>query len=270
MKRVITRQSCLESSRSENEKIIDQKRASFMVRSKIRGIYGNKWLGSIWLILDPVATALVYLLVLTVVRSNPSPESLFIGVSLFRIFQTSFKSGVSSVSDFTGGIKVERIRTLVVVTSMIRYRLLDSFLASFGVGLILLLYLEMHFEGVLVFLILGQTLGIIAEGFGLNLTLVVKRIPDVGYLVTYFLMLMFFGSPVLYPMSATNGLHYKINQFNPFSFFVETSRFASDLDSVILEIGNEIIVPIMTLLLLLSARGYASIDKQRWEVSSWS
>ena len=175
MKRVITRESCFESSRSENEKIIDKKRISFMVRSKIRGIYGNKWLGSIWLILDPVATALVYLLVLTVVRSNPSPESLFIGVSLFRIFQTSFKSGVNSVSDFTGGIKVERVRTLVVVTSMIRYRLLDSFLASFGVGLILLLYLEMHFEGVLAFLILGQTLGIVSEGFGLNLTLVVKK-----------------------------------------------------------------------------------------------
>ena len=270
MKRVITRESCFESSRSENEKIIDKKRISFMVRSKIRGIYGNKWLGSIWLILDPVATALVYLLVLTVVRSNPSPESLFIGVSLFRIFRPLSNLELIRFLISLEVSRSKRVRTLVVVTSMIRYRLLDSFLASFGVGLILLLYLEMHFEGVLAFLILGQTLGIVSEGFGLNLTLVVKRIPDVGYLVTYFLMLMFFGSPVLYPMSATNGLHYKINQFNPFSFFVETSRLASDLDSVILEIGSEIIIPIMTLLLLLSARGYSSMDKQRWEVSRWS
>ena len=112
MERIVSKESCIERSLNSNDEKIDRKRVNFLVRRRIRGIYGNKWLGSIWLILDPVATALVYLLVLTVVRSNPSPESLFIGVSLFRIFQTSFKSGVNSVSDFTGGIKVERVRTL--------------------------------------------------------------------------------------------------------------------------------------------------------------
>lgn len=270
MKRVFTKKACIEDPSSDNEIIINRERVSFLVRRRIRGIYGNKWLGSIWLILDPVATALVYLLVLTVVRSNPSPESLFIGVSFFRIFQTSFKSGVSSVSDFTGGIKVERVRTGVVVSSMIRYRFLDSFLSSFGVGAILLIFLEMPIEGVLSFLILGQTLGIVSEGFALNLSLIAKRIPDINYLITYLLMLMFFGSPVLYPMSATSGIHYTINKFNPFSYYIEAARYASELDSVIFEIGSEIIVSVMSILLLLTARGYISMDKQRWEVSSWS
>ena len=47
---------------------------------------------------------------------------------------------------------------------------------------------------------------------------------------------MFFGSPVLYPMSNMSGLHYTINEYNPLSYFIEISRYLMDLDSEIMNL----------------------------------
>ena len=113
-------------------------------------------------------------------------------------------------------------------------------------------------------------MGVFAEGLGLNFSKLVRRIPDVNNIIKYFMLLMFFGSPVLYPMVMTSGLHYKINEYNPFSYFVETVRYYADLESVILDFSPTLLSIIILMTLLLSFRGYYQIDRLRWEVSSWS
>jgi len=71
-------------------------------------------------------------------------------------------------------------------------------------------------------------------------------------------------------MSMTSGLHYRINEFNPFSYFVETVRFMADLDSEIGEFPELQIIAIISSVVAFSMRGYMQIDRLRWEVSSWS
>ena len=272
VKRVIGVDACIEEGPLSADSInLDRQRVKYLVSNQLRSTNEKKWLGPIWLVLDPIANALVYLLVLSVVRSNPNPESLFMGISMFSNFRRGFTSGVASITDFSGGLAdVERVRTRVLVKSKLYYRTIDSSIGSFGVCLLLLFYLEMSLEAVLAFFVLSQIVGILGEGVALNTARLTKRIPDLKNLVGYFMTLMFFGSPVLYPMSMTSGIHYRVNEFNPFSYFIESARYAAGIDSIFSDFDYTILIPLILLLIFLHFRGYSRIDRFRWEVSTWS
>ena len=272
IRRVISPNSCIEDLPLSKESIdLDRQRVRYLVLNKLKGTNSRKWLGSIWLVLDPIANALVYLLVLSVVRSNPNPESLFMGISMFSNFRRGFTSGVASITDFSGGLAdVERVRTRVLVRSKLYYRVIDSSIGAFGVCLLLFFYLGMDLDVVLIFFILSQSVGILGEGVALNISMLTRRVSDVKNLVGYFITLMFFGSPVLYPMSKTSGVHYRVNEFNPFSYFIETARYAAEIDSVFLDFDFSILAPLLAIIIILHFRGYYRIDKNRWEASTWS
>ena len=267
----ITPGYCSEEGGLTDEEIsLDKSRVGFIIRRKIRGLAGKRRLGSLWLILHPVMLSLVYLFVFTVIKSNPNVVNIFVGISMFNIFSSSIKSGVNSVQDFSGGIKGERIRTGVISRAMLSYRVIDVLLQVSGVSLILILFLGVDIVGILWFVSLCSIIGVTAELFALNLSLAVRRVPDISNLIDYFLMLMFFGSPVLYPMAITEGFHKRVNELNPFTYFVESARKSVGVESVIDElIGIEAFI-IMLMLIFLAVRGYTTLDRFRWEVSSWS
>ena len=267
----ITNQSCTVQGNLSSEEInLDRLRSNFILKRKIRGLAGRKKLGSLWLVLHPVFYSLVYFFVLSVVRSSPNSVNIFIGISMFNIFSTSLKSGINSVGDFTGGIKGERVRTSVISHSLLQYRVVDILLQSSAVSALLLLFLGIDIIGVLSYIVLCLIIGITAELFALNFSLVVRRIPDLSNFIDYFVMLMFFGSPVLYPLSITEGLHYRINTYNPFTFFVEASREVAGIENTLSGFFGLEQAVLLSIIFLLGIRGYFTLDKLRWEVSSWS
>jgi ABC-type polysaccharide/polyol phosphate export permease len=214
--------------------------------------------------------SLIYYFVLTVVKSSPDARSLLIGVSMYKIFRGSFQSGVSSVNDFSGGLKGERVRSRVLTRSTLWHGIIDNTIRASGIAVVLFIGFGVSLEGVVAFLVMSEIMGFLAQGVGMNLTLMAKRFPDVNHLVFYFLRLMFFCTPVLYPMSITSGLHYRVNEFFPFSYFVEFVRYVVGLDSVVLDFAAVPTIPILVVVIVLAYRGYSSIDRLRWEVSSWS
>jgi ABC-2 type transport system permease protein len=271
VERVINPDFCKELGELSNEDLkLDRNRTSFILKKKFRKISGRKRLGLIWMILDPIVISLVYLFVFTVLRASTKVESVFIGITLFRLMQVSLKTGMKSIQDFSGGLKAERVRTRVLINALLKYRIIDNFLQSFGVALILLIGYNVSFLGILAFLFIAQIIGFLSEGLGMNLAPIVKNIPDISNLVNYILMVLFFASPALYPMSFTTGIHYKLNELNPFTYFVETSRFFADLDSVILELDLRIYGLFLLILGILTFRGYFLIDKLRWRMTTWS
>ncbi len=253
----------------EKERKLDANRSKFILRRRIRGLAGRRRLGAAWLAIDPVAISMVYLFVFTVIRSNPDVRSILMGIGMYRIFQASFNSGVVSIKDYSGGLKGERVRTRVLTKSMLHYRIFDNSLQSIGIGVILL-SLGSPLPGTIFFLFQCQILGLITEGAALNLAMAAKRVPDLTNLVRYSLLLMFFASPALYPMSMANGAHYRINEFNPFAYFVEASRYATGLESVFFDLNIFTVIIVVCIFLILAIRGYSTLDRQRWEVSTWS
>ena len=71
---------------SSLEKNLENERTKYIIRKEFRKLAGRKKLGLLWLIFDPMATTLVYFLLLQVFRTNVNAESMIIGISMFRIY----------------------------------------------------------------------------------------------------------------------------------------------------------------------------------------
>ena len=271
MERVITSEFCKEVGELSPEALkLDRNRMKFILKKKFRNLSGRKRLGLVWMVLDPIVVSLVYLFVFSVLSARTSIVTIFVGITLFRLTQNSLKIGMNSIKDFTGGLKAERVRTRVLIGSMIRYRTIDNFLQSFGVALILLIVFDAPLIGIISFLIISQLIGFLSEGVGMNLAPLAKKVPDLINVVNYILMTLFFASPALYPLSATEGLHYKLNELHPFTYFVETARYFLNEESEILNLDYRLFGFFIFILVASIIRGYSIIDKLRWRMTTWS
>lgn len=249
---------------------LEKRRSQFILRNKFRNIAGNNRLGVLWVVLEPLVMSVVYLFVLTVLRSNLSPESIFVGITLFGVVTTSIMSGVDAIGDYTGGLRCERIRTRVLIIPMIKYRVIDAICRSFPVALLLLLVWGSPPIGCIFFMLSSMILAVSCEGFALNFSRMIHHIADLKIVIRYILRLMFFTSPVLYPLSMADGIHLQLNLINPFTYYSESTRFILGLDSGYDYFETLTFSITVGASLLLAFRGFYKIDDLRWELSSWS
>ena len=267
----MTPQACEDIDRiSGDELALDKRRSSFILRNKFRRLSGDKRLGLLWIVLEPLIMSLVYLFVLTVLRSSLRPESIFIGITLWGLVTVSIMSGLGSIDDFTGGLKCERVRTGVLVKPMIQFRIIDSLSRTSGVALILLFYFGIPTLGIISFFIIAVVLGFLCEGLALNMSRLTHAVPDLKIVTRYFLRLMFFAGPILYPLTMAEGIHYQANLYNPFAYFVELTRDLSGLENGFSNLDSMTATLVTVIISILAVRGYSQIDKLRWELSSWS
>tara|TARA_B100001113_G_C21087770_1_gene612892 strand:+ start:202 stop:663 length:462 start_codon:yes stop_codon:yes gene_type:complete len=153
---------------------------------------------------------------------------------------------------------------------MFQFRAIDSACRTSGVAAILYFVFGVEILAVFSFIAIGIILGLTFEGLGLNLSRIGHAIPDIKVIIRYFMRLMFFAGPALYPLTYAEGLHYKINLINPFTYFVELSRYMADLDSAMLQLDPYFGALVIGALVGFSVRGYYRIDSLRWELSAWS
>ncbi|MDC0055696.1 ABC transporter permease [Deltaproteobacteria bacterium] len=268
--RSITNAACIDTLFDKKKSIIlDLRIANFIVKKRNLAIMKSFRLGAIWNMLDPLLHSLIYLFVFTVIRYNSHPGNLMIGIALIRGLQQNLIYGASSNLDFTAGLKIERVRSRAIVLSELFYVVQTSFYLSFGTVLVLLLLDASYWVIPLMplFCILN---GLVWYSFGRVLSPIVQTLPDFKKIVTYFGMMMFYGSPALYPLSMTRGIHRQINLYNPFAFISEPARymaFGSDSHRLLDPFVGVIIFTIATFSLVF---GLYMIDKQRWRWSTWN
>ena len=267
----MTTEGCVDIGRlGADELALDKRRSSFILKNKFRTLAGDKRLGLLWIALEPLIFSLVYLFVLTVLRSSLRAESIFIGITLWTLVTVSVMSGLACIADFTGGLKCERVRTWVLVKPMIQYRIIDGVARTSGVAALLLIHFGISLLGVSSFILIAVVLGFLSEGVALNMSRLAHVIPDLNIVMRYFLRFMFFAGPILYPLTFSTGLHHQLNLYNPFTYFVELSRELSGLENGLSNLNPETVVVVTALICALTIRGYSKIDKLRWELSSWS
>jgi len=269
--RIITPQSCVEKNeRGREASLLDIKRARFIVKKKFGAIAGSRRLGQIWLVLDPLIMGLVYFFVFTVIRNNPNPVSMFIGITYVRLLQLGLRNGFNNGVDYTGGIKIERVRTRVLLMSEYILSISYTFFMCFGISMVFIIYFNTSiFETIMLYLI-AYPLYLMWYGLGSMLSPIGVKIPDTKSLVNYFGMLMFFGSPALYSLGQTSGIHRKICLYNPFSYLVEFAR-AIILDSedyLLLDVKIGVFYAIIFSAVLIIS--LIRFDKNRWRYTTWS
>ena len=137
------------------------------------------------------------------------------------------------------------------------------------IALIMVVGFDAKVLGVLIFIFIAQLMGLLTLGLGTFLSPIVQKIPDLRNVISYALRIGFYASPAMYPMERMEGLHYKINEYNPFAYFAELARGAG-VSSSFFELEIEIFGLINSVLILCTVIGISRLDSLRWRMTNWS
>ncbi len=196
---------------------------------KIR--YKQTALGVLWAILQPVITMVIFTVFFGNVAKVPSegiPYAIFVytGLLFWNYFSIGLTSTSNSMIESEHIIKKVYFPRLVLPLSTVVTPLID-FVLAFVILLGLMAYY--HFSPSYVGLLLVPVLLIFSLittlGLGLFLAALNVRFRDVRYLLPFFLQMLLFLTPVIYPVSSVPAKFQWILFLNPMAGIVSLARY---------------------------------------------
>ncbi len=180
--------------------------------------YKRTFLGYFWSLLNPILNLAILSIVFSHFVGRGMKDYtlyLFSGLIAWSFFHSSLMASSSSLLENEGFIKKIYLPKIIFPLSKIYLRALDfglSFLALTLIGLIL----QMPFHATLA-LVPVATLLLFIFGLGLSMVVAVATVyfRDVVYLLTVFLQLLYFVTPILYPENALPANYLPYLQLNP-------------------------------------------------------
>ncbi len=269
-RREISSKICLEiPADKKRSHRIDIARAQFLVKKRLIGMTGIQRLGLLSVIIEPIIGSFVFLGVIWLISGSPGNAiSLFLGFGLLGGFNAGLNVAFSS--DFNdGGLNIERTSTRAIIYGFILELFVFSTLSVLG-AIFVCVFLGAPFYCIPVIVIANFVFGIITYSFSSPIRPFVIRFPDVKILQAQIHRIFFFGSPILYPMDVTSGIHRDANLLNPLVYFLEPIREISSGNSSI-----ELLIPEVALFYLLISpilfyRALSRFDIERWRWTTWS
>lgn len=175
-----------------------------LVLRELKSRYRGSILGFLWSFINPLVLMLVYTLVFSVYLRNPMegyPAFLFCGLLPWLWFSTSIMHGAASIRDGGHLIKkvvfpAEILPLVAVLSNMI------NFLLSLPILFIFLLASKISLTPyILFFPVILIIQFILTTGLALFLSAVNVHLKDVEQILNNLLMLLFFLTPIIYPVS---------------------------------------------------------------------
>ncbi len=209
--------------------------------------YKQTAIGVLWAIFQPFVTMVVFSVVFGHFAKIPSdnipyPIFVYTGLILWQFFANSISDAGDSLVGNQSIITKVYFPRLVLPLSAVLTRLVDFFLAGF-VLIILMAYYNFlpNILGLLIVPLLLVIIFLLAAGIGFFLASVNVKYRDVRYVLPFFIQLMLFVTPVIYPASIA-GKYAKLLALNPMTGIIKAAQAAI--------LGN---APINWLALLFSA-----------------
>ena len=248
-----------------------------MVRRDFLLSFQQTILGPLWLFVQPLLTLMIYVLVfgklIGVSTGRQLPPVLFYysGIILWNFFNESF-SGISKTFRDNAHIfsKVYFPRIImpisVISTQFLRFLIQLSLL----IPLIAYSVMLKGFEFKPSFLLLGFPVAVIGVGLismsaGLIFSILTAKYRDLANLVDLCIRLLFFITPILYPLSSINKSFQWLINLNPLTPLFELSRLSlfgegSISASQLLYTGMFILILGLTGIALFNKQGHKLMD----------
>jgi teichoic acid transport system permease protein len=191
-------------------------------KADLRGPRSRTRLGELWAVADPLFQAAIYWFLITMIRSTPGQEAnerliiLISGVFLFT-FSSTVVSG--------GGRSIIRNKGLMLNSTFPRILLpaTETYKGLLDLGPYLMVYAVIH-------LLLGGPVGpglfflplllvlqvMISAGLALIFATLTVFISDMSNILDYIMRVLFFTTPILYPVSMLGPVASTALQINPF------------------------------------------------------
>jgi teichoic acid transport system permease protein len=175
-----------------------------LARADLRADRSRKKLGNLWSVFDPLFQALVYFFLYNVLRPGARTGFLPIligGIFLFQLSMASFTEAGSSIKRGRGlMLKSTFPRALLPLSTL--FKVYRRFIPSACVFLVLFPLVGGRFgAGVFVLPLIFALQIVMNVGIALLVSTYVTLVPDGTNMIQYLTRLLFFATPVIYPIS---------------------------------------------------------------------
>jgi lipopolysaccharide transport system permease protein len=210
---------------------------SMFVKRDIITQYKQTVLGPAWFFVQPILTTIMFMVVfggIAGIGTDGLPQPLFYlaGISMWQYFADCLnKTSNTFVTNANIFGKVYFPRLIVpfsVVTSnLVRFLIQLSLFAA--VYIYYVLFTDVHVipnAYALLFPILVLIIAGLAFGFGILFSSMTTKYRDLTILLTFFVHLWMYATPVIYPLSTiTNETVLLVMQLNPMTSIIETFKY---------------------------------------------
>lgn len=205
------------------------------VRRDFLASYKQTALGSLWIFLQPLLTALIYVVIfknVIGVSTSGKPGLLFYfgGVMLWGFFSDSLAAVAYTYGSHATIFHKVYFPRIIVSLSMVLSQMIR-------LGIQFVIYLVVFFWAlarggevepnawILLFPLLVIILALMSLGIGLIFTSISAKYRDIQNLLSFLLRIWMFATPVIYPLSVVPAAYRKILLLNPVTPVVEIFRY---------------------------------------------
>lgn len=194
-----------------------------MAHADLKGANSSTFLGSVWSVVDPLFQAAIYWLLITILRGNGTghDSSARIAIMVGCIFMFTLLTGTIS----EGARSILKAKNLLLNSTFPRallplsvvYKNLRAFLPSIPIYILFHFVLGMPVTVAVClvpFLFVVQTL--MATGFALLFATLTVFVRDTSNILNYVTRILFFATPVLFPVDQIPAGVRTILQIGPF------------------------------------------------------
>lgn len=213
--------------------------------------YKQTALGIAWAILQPIITMIIFTIFFGKLAKIPSgelPYSLFVlcGLVFWTFFSGALTHASNSMIDNESVVKKVYFPKIILPISSIVTSSID-----FGINFIILLLFAVFLgfiPSLWIFLVVPLALilaSITIAGMGLFLSSFNVKYRDVRYALPFFIQILMFLTPVIYPLSIVSPTNRYIMAINPMTSVIESVRLVFS--------GGSFIDPLLILISVISA-----------------
>jgi lipopolysaccharide transport system permease protein len=203
----------------------------FLARRDVAVRYKQTVIGLVWVILQPVAFALVYTAFLSLIGSVPSqgaPYGVFAltGMTIWLFFGVAMARVSDSTVASTNLIQKIWFPRLIIPVAAVGPALVDLVASSAVLGLAMLVFGVMPAPKI-VFVPFAALIAMLsAFGIGLWFSAIAVRYRDIQQLVPFLMQVLLFATPIIYPFELVPKSVQTLYSLNPLVGMVETWRWA--------------------------------------------
>lgn len=205
------------------------------VRRDFLASYKQTVLGSLWIFIQPLLTALIYVIIfknVVGISTSGKPGLLFYfgSVILWGFFSESLAAVSYTYGSHTAIFHKVYFPRIIVSLSMVLSQMIRLGI-QFGIYMLLFLGLFARGEnlhphiGLLLFPLLVFILALMSLGLGLIFTSISAKYRDIQNLLSFLLRIWMFATPVIYPLDVVPDGYKKLLLFNPVTPVIESFRY---------------------------------------------
>jgi lipopolysaccharide transport system permease protein len=192
--------------------------------------YKQTALGIIWAILQPVLTVAIFSFFFGRLAKIPSdgipyPIFAFVGIVFWNYFSISLTGASNTIIENENIIKKVYFPRLILPISSTLTPLIDL-----GISLVVLIIFMLYYgmfpmlTGILMLPVLFVVSFLASSGLGLFLASINLKYRDVRYALPFFIQILMYVTPVIYPTSLVEEKYRWIIALNPMTGVIETAR----------------------------------------------